>query len=323
MRGILSDVRRVFAVSPMVLLAGTANRLLAEEIAQNIGDPARRCHGPSLRRRGDLRPHRRERARARPLHRAADHAPADNIMELLLLIDAARRASAARITAVIPYFGYARQDRKDQPRVAIGAKLIANMVARPGPTGCSRSTSTSTRSRASSTSPSTTSTPPPSSPATSARSSLDNLVVVSPGRGLRQDGARLRQAARRHHRHHRQAAPRGQRLRGDARDRRGGGARLPARRRHDRHRGDDGRGGTGAEGARRANDIYAAPRTRSSRVRRWSGWRTRRSRGGRHQHHADPGGKALPGSRVLSVAELLARAIRYTHSNESVSSLFD
>jgi ribose-phosphate pyrophosphokinase len=54
--------------------------------------------------------------------------PADNIMELLLLIDAAKRASAARITAVIPYFGYGRQDRKDQPRVAIGAKLVANLV---------------------------------------------------------------------------------------------------------------------------------------------------------------------------------------------------
>jgi ribose-phosphate pyrophosphokinase len=53
-------------------------------------------------------------------------------MELLLLIDAARRASAARITAVVPYFGYARQDRKDQPRVAIGAKLMANMIATAG-----------------------------------------------------------------------------------------------------------------------------------------------------------------------------------------------
>lgn len=54
--------------------------------------------------------------------------PADNIMELLLLIDAAKRASAARITAVMPYYGYGRQDRKDQPRVAIGAKLVANLV---------------------------------------------------------------------------------------------------------------------------------------------------------------------------------------------------
>lgn len=58
--------------------------------------------------------------------------PADNIMELLLLIDAARRASAARITCVMPYYGYSRQDRKDQPRVAIGAKLVANMIVTAG-----------------------------------------------------------------------------------------------------------------------------------------------------------------------------------------------
>jgi ribose-phosphate pyrophosphokinase len=58
--------------------------------------------------------------------------PADNIMELLLLIDAARRASAARITCVMPYYGYSRQDRKDQPRVAIGAKLLANMIVTAG-----------------------------------------------------------------------------------------------------------------------------------------------------------------------------------------------
>src|SRR5207249_10016802 len=58
--------------------------------------------------------------------------PAENLMELLFLIDAARRASAARITAVLPYFGYARQDRKDQPRVAISAKLIANLITHAG-----------------------------------------------------------------------------------------------------------------------------------------------------------------------------------------------
>ena len=59
-------------------------------------------------------------------------APAGNLMELLIMIDAARRASAARITAVIPYFGYARQDRKDQPRVAITAKLVANLLTTAG-----------------------------------------------------------------------------------------------------------------------------------------------------------------------------------------------
>jgi ribose-phosphate pyrophosphokinase len=59
-------------------------------------------------------------------------APADNLLELLLLIDAAKRASAGYITAVIPYFGYARQDRKDKPRVPISAKLIANLLASAG-----------------------------------------------------------------------------------------------------------------------------------------------------------------------------------------------
>ncbi|MDR2083473.1 MAG: ribose-phosphate pyrophosphokinase [Bacteroidales bacterium] len=58
--------------------------------------------------------------------------PADNLMELLMLIDAARRASAKQIIAIIPYFGYARQDRKDQPRVPITAKLIANILAASG-----------------------------------------------------------------------------------------------------------------------------------------------------------------------------------------------
>jgi len=58
--------------------------------------------------------------------------PGDNILELLLLIDAAKRASANRITAVIPYFGYARQDRKDQPRVSIASKLMANILTEAG-----------------------------------------------------------------------------------------------------------------------------------------------------------------------------------------------
>jgi len=60
------------------------------------------------------------------------HPPAENLMELLITIDAAKRASATKVTAVIPYFGYARQDRKDQPRVSISAKLVANLITVAG-----------------------------------------------------------------------------------------------------------------------------------------------------------------------------------------------
>ena len=59
-------------------------------------------------------------------------APADNLMELLVMLDAAKRASARRVTAVMPYFGYARQDRKDQPRAPISAKLVANLITVAG-----------------------------------------------------------------------------------------------------------------------------------------------------------------------------------------------
>ena len=59
-------------------------------------------------------------------------APADNLMELLIMLDAAKRASARRVTAVLPYFGYARQDRKDQPRAPISAKLVANLITVAG-----------------------------------------------------------------------------------------------------------------------------------------------------------------------------------------------
>ncbi|MEY2828538.1 MAG: hypothetical protein RIQ33_396 [Bacteroidota bacterium] len=63
---------------------------------------------------------------------ASTNMPAENLMELLLVIDAAKRASAKYITAVIPYFGFARQDRKDRPRVSLGAKLIANLIVASG-----------------------------------------------------------------------------------------------------------------------------------------------------------------------------------------------
>ncbi len=117
---------------PMLLMSGSANRPLAEEIAQQLDTELCRV---TLRRfaDGEIFVKIDENVRGRDVYIIqSTNPPAENLLELLLLMDAARRASAARITAVIPYFGYARQDRKDQPRVAISAKLMANMVSGAG-----------------------------------------------------------------------------------------------------------------------------------------------------------------------------------------------
>lgn len=121
-----------FSRSPMLLLSGTANRPLAEEVAAHLGQAL--CEVTIKRfADGEIFVKIDENVRGRDVYIIQPtNPPAENMMELLLLMDAARRASAARITAVIPYFGYARQDRKDQPRVAISAKLMANMVSVAG-----------------------------------------------------------------------------------------------------------------------------------------------------------------------------------------------
>lgn len=115
-----------------MLLAGTANLPLAREIAKHLN---LQLGAVTIKKfaDGEIFVRIDENVRGRDLFIIqSTTAPGDNIIELLLLIDAAHRASAARINAVIPYFGYARQDRKDQPRVAIGAKLMANMVTEAG-----------------------------------------------------------------------------------------------------------------------------------------------------------------------------------------------
>src|SRR5688572_2845719 len=112
----------------LLLLSRTPNRPLAEEIAQHMGMDLGDC---TVKRfaDGEIFVRINENARGRDVFIVQPTPPpADNIMELLLLIDAAKRASAARVTCVMPYYGYARQDRKDQPRVAIGGKLLANLI---------------------------------------------------------------------------------------------------------------------------------------------------------------------------------------------------
>jgi ribose-phosphate pyrophosphokinase len=114
------------------LLSGTANRALAEEISRCLGVELTKV---TLSRFADGEIFTRidENVRGADVFIVQPtNPPAENIMELLLLIDAARRASAARVTCVMPYYGYSRQDRKDQPRVAIGAKLMANLIVTAG-----------------------------------------------------------------------------------------------------------------------------------------------------------------------------------------------
>jgi ribose-phosphate pyrophosphokinase len=114
------------------LLSGTANRALAEEIAHHLGIDLCRVNLGRFAD-GEISVRIDENVRGNDVFIVQPtNPPAENIMELLLLIDAARRASAARITCVMPYYGYARQDRKDQPRVPIGAKLMANMIQAAG-----------------------------------------------------------------------------------------------------------------------------------------------------------------------------------------------
>jgi ribose-phosphate pyrophosphokinase len=114
------------------LLAGTANRALAEEIAACLGVELGKVT-MSRFSDGEIFVRIDENIRGHDVFIVQPtNPPAENIMELLLILDAVRRASAARTTCVMPYYGYSRQDRKDQPRVAIGAKLMANLIVTAG-----------------------------------------------------------------------------------------------------------------------------------------------------------------------------------------------
>src|SRR3954463_3201630 len=114
------------------LMAGSANRPLAEAVAENLGVELTRLNLGRFAD-GEISVRIDENVRGNDVYiLQPTNPPGENILELLLLIDAAKRASAARITCVIPYYGYGRQDRKDQPRVPIGAKLMANMIVSAG-----------------------------------------------------------------------------------------------------------------------------------------------------------------------------------------------
>lgn len=120
--------------SEVKIFSGTSTRYLAEKIANKFGHP---LGNMSVHRfsDGEFQVSYEETVRGCDLFLVqSTFPPTDNLFELLLMIDAAKRASARQIIAVIPYFGFARQDRKDQPRVAIGAKMVADLLHAAGAT---------------------------------------------------------------------------------------------------------------------------------------------------------------------------------------------
>ncbi|MCC8143813.1 MAG: ribose-phosphate pyrophosphokinase [Tannerellaceae bacterium] len=120
------------AQTPFLVFSGTKSRYLAEKICKSLGCPLGQMNIQPFAD-GEFSVSYEESIRGRDVFLVQSTFPSsDNLMELLLMIDAAKRASANSIIAVIPYFGWARQDRKDQPRVSIGAKLIADMLSAAG-----------------------------------------------------------------------------------------------------------------------------------------------------------------------------------------------
>jgi ribose-phosphate pyrophosphokinase len=115
-----------------MVFSGTATTYLAEKICQSLGCPLGELQITKFSD-GEFAVSYEESIRGRDSFLVQSTFPnSDNLMELLLMIDAAKRASARTINAVIPYFGWARQDRKDKPRVSIGAKLVADLLSAAG-----------------------------------------------------------------------------------------------------------------------------------------------------------------------------------------------
>ncbi len=118
--------------SSLLVFSGTATRYLAEKICQELGCPLGNLVITNFSD-GEFSVSYEESIRGRDVFLVQSTFPnSDNLMELLLMIDAAKRASAKSVNAVVPYFGWARQDRKDKPRVSIGAKLVADLMTAAG-----------------------------------------------------------------------------------------------------------------------------------------------------------------------------------------------
>lgn len=118
--------------APLKVFTGTATSYLTEQICNHLNIDLGKSSCPRFSD-GEFEPCFEETIRGSYVFIVQSTFPAaDNLLELLLMVDAAKRASAYKVIAVIPYFGYARQDRKDKPRVSIGAKVVADMLSKVG-----------------------------------------------------------------------------------------------------------------------------------------------------------------------------------------------
>ncbi|MBM2840023.1 MAG: ribose-phosphate pyrophosphokinase [Bacteroidetes bacterium] len=119
-------------MSDLKVFSGRSNQPLAKKIAEHLGQQLGQCEIKTFND-GEIWVKYSDNIRGSDVFIVqSTNPPAENLIELLIMVDAAKRASARKVAAVIPYFGYARQDRKDQPRVSITAKLIANLITTAG-----------------------------------------------------------------------------------------------------------------------------------------------------------------------------------------------
>ena len=308
-----------------MLLAGTANLPLAREIAENLGVPLGEV---TIKKFSDgeifVRIDENVRGRDVFIVQSTTAAGGQHHGAAAAHRRRARRASAARIKAVMPYFGYARQDRKDQPRVAIGAKLMANLVATAGADRVLSVDFHPHQIQGFFDIPVDHLYAAPVFTSYFREKHLDNLVVVSPdvGSAKMARGFAKRLDATFGIIDKRRPAANVAEVMNVIGDVDGTDCLLP----------DDmiDTAGTMAEAAPGAQEPRArttstpAPPTRCSPARPWSGCAMAPFKEIVVTDTVPvPEEKRFPALTVLSVGELLARAIRYTHSNESVSSLFE
>ena len=312
------------------IFSGTANEPLADEVCQFLGMHRGQAQVTRFAD-GECYVQIQENVRGadvfvmQPTCRPVD----EHLMELLLMIDALKRASARRITAVIPYFGYARQDRKDKPRSPISSKLVADLLTTAGAHRALIVDLHTPQLQGFFNIPVDHLFASPVLVDHFRKLQLPNLTVVSPDAGGVERAQVFREEGGRGAGHCRQAARRNECGRDYARDRRRSRADLLDHRRLDRYGGNAGEDGGGADGEWRDCRFMHARRMRCCRDRRW---RTSQNSvikevvvtntiplsPAADAARTEKGGKIT----VLSIAGLIGRAIQANHEETSVSKLF-